>query len=213
MLYFSLKMNERKGSREDGFHWGHLIFHFPNAALSGFTLTLSCGLDEVCLLWCVSPHFPLTPVWIFPFGSVRFQNGSLRRWSTQPLWRRRRRRRERRTGRRERGSPGWWRSGWPKGVQAVDGPESSDNGHLQPKPCQTKLLHCQPLPLYLPRGQSHQEVRKANNRVAISFLTSSTTHRAGAFKTCNLSVSAWQPHTDGQKAVTHYRPQTYLSSY
>lgn len=145
--------------------------------------TLSCGLDEVCVLWCVSPPFPLTPVWIFPFGSVRFQNGSLCRRSTHSLWRKHRQRRERWPGLGERGSPGWWRSGWPKDVQAVHGPESPDNGHLQPESCQTKLLHCQPLPLHLPRGQSHPEVCKANNRVAISFL-SSTTHRAG--------VLAWQ---------------------
>lgn len=136
--------------------------------------TLSCGLDEVCVLWCVPPPFPLTPVWIFPFGSVRFQNGSLCRRSTHSLWRKHRQRRKRWTGLGERGSPGWWRSGWPKDVQAVHGPESPDNGHLQPESCQTKLLHCQPLPLHLPRGQSHPEVCKANNRVAISFLSSTT---------------------------------------
>lgn len=176
-------MDEWKGEKEPGFQWGHLILSPPkkNAALF---FTICCGLDEVCWLWCVSPPSPLTPVWIFPFGSVRFQNGPFRRRSTHPLWRQCRRRRERRTGRCERGSPGWWRSGWPEGLQAVDGPESPDNGHLQPEPRQTKLLHCQPLPLHLPRGQSHQEVRKADNRVAISF--PDQLHRAQSRCICSL---------------------------
>lgn len=176
-------MNEWKGPIERGFQWGHL-----NISLS---LTLSSDLFFILfffwmkrvLLWCFSPSFPLTPVWIYPFGSVRFQNGSLRRRSTHPLWRERRRRwRKRWTGRRERGRPGCRRrrrcrprSRWAEDVQAIDGPESPDYGHLQPQPCQTELFHCQPLPLHLPRGQSHQEVCEENNRVAISFLTSSTT--------------------------------------
>lgn len=133
---------------------------------------------------------------------MRFQNGSFRRRSTHTLWRQRKRRRERRTGRWERGSPGWRRSGWPEGLQAVDGPESPDNGHLQPEPRQTKLPHCQPLPLHFPRGQSHQEVCQTDNRVAISFLTSSRTHGAGACGAYNLHVLAWQPHTDVCKAET-----------
>lgn len=157
------------------------------------------SLDEVCLLWCVSPPFSLTPVWIFPFGSVRFQNGSFCRRSAHSLWRRRR---ERCAGLRERGSPGWWRSGWPEDVQAVDGPESPDHGHLQPEPRQTKLLHCQPLPLHLPRGQSHPEVCKANNRVAISF-PSSSTHTAGAPGAYNPCVLAWQPRIGVWNAGRH----------
>lgn len=156
-------MDEWREAAEHGLKWGHFLISWLQSAAPS-------GLDEMCLLWCVSPLFPLTSLWIFPFGSVRFQNGSIRWRSAHPLWRQRRRRRERRTGHRERGSQGWRRrSGWPEGLQAVDGTKSTDNGHLQPEPRQTELPHRQPLPLHLPRRQSHQEVRKTNNRVAISF--------------------------------------------
>lgn len=187
-------MDEWGEAEERGLKWGHfLIFQSQSVAHS--------GLDEMCLLWCVSSLFPLTSLWIFPFGSVRFQNGSIRGWSAHPLWRQRRRRRERRTGHRERGSQGWRRrSGWPEGLQAVHGTESTDNGHLQPEPRQTELPHRQPLPLHLPRGQSHQEVRKTNNRVAISFPS-----RAGASGSFSVHVLAWQPRTDVCKSGTHNR--------
>lgn len=102
------------------------------------------------------------------------QNGAFWRRGAQQVWRRRWWWQWWRGCRRTRGAGPWWQQArwapWSTAdVQAVDGPESSDHGPVQPYTRPAELPNSQPLPLPLQRRQLCEEVRQKDYWMAISF--------------------------------------------
>lgn len=93
------------------------------------------GTGRRCVLWCFFSISFLLSVLVSPARSVLSRHGSLWRRTVQPLWRHLSR------GPCQRGQPAAGASRGTEDVQADDGPESQDHGHLQPHPRQTELPH------------------------------------------------------------------------